>query len=93
MAAGISIPDKKKEQEFERDVHRRDIADIESIMDRAVHAYKFAQLESRWSGHLRQNGITEKEERMQWLRQKYIEENDLEEQKEEAKLSIEEMIE
>ena len=30
---------------------------------------------------------------MQWLRQKYIEENDLEEQKEEAKLSIEEMIE
>ena len=30
---------------------------------------------------------------MQWLRQKYIEENDLEEQKEEEKLSIEEMIE
>ena len=86
---GIVLSDeKRKELTFEKSLHERDIGDIDGILARAEHAYKFAELESRWSQHMRENGITGKDEKKQFLRQVYIEENELESKKVKAQANI-----
>ena len=57
-------------------------------MSRSEHAYNFAALESRWNKHMKENGIEGKEERNKFLNQAWIEENELENQKEEARKTI-----
>ena len=61
-------------------------------MSRSEHAYNFAALESRWAAHMNANGIIDKEERKQFLRQAWIDENELENHKEQARKTIQDQI-
>ena len=66
-------------------MNKRDIRDIEGILGQSEHAYNFAALESRWSKHMTESGIVGKEERKQFVRQAYIDENELHTKKDEAR--------
>ena len=81
-------PDQAKDHELSINLNKRDIRDIDSIMSRSEHAYNFAALESRWTAHMNAKGIIDKEERKQFLRQAWIDENELENHKEQARKTI-----
>lgn len=38
-------------------------------MPRSEHAYEFAQVESKWSGHMKSQNITDVQERREFLRE------------------------
>ena len=61
-------------------------------MPRSQHAYNFAALESRWAHHMNEQGITDVQARNQFLRQAWIDENELEHQKEEARRDVQDQI-
>ena len=57
-------------------------------MARSHHAYNFAALESRWAHHMNENGIIDTVDRNKFLRQAWIDENELENEKEKARREI-----
>ena len=64
---GVLTGERREEIESEYNQHRRDIEEIDSVLTRARHAYEYAVLESKWAGHMTENGITEEKERREFL--------------------------
>lgn len=61
-------------------------------MERAEHAYNFAALESRWGKYMRENAMTDANERRDFLTRTFVEEQEIAQQKQAAKKTIQDVI-
>ena len=50
------------------------MTEIENVLELAEHAFRYAELESRWGKYMRENGLTEKKERIEFLDRAFSEE-------------------